>query len=166
MCESFRVPGFRVTKYDPRERDEWGRFMREDWTGFGDVGKEFAGVVLTLAAYAEVEGRYLGAIAEFMRLAGVDSVEVQGLEHRGVDRQLDAAAALVAEGQRLDRAQALEVAQLNLREALWCRLVGAGGFYVHFGWDYYMYIGGDALPAAPPEIAGMFVEAFASPYHE
>jgi hypothetical protein len=37
------------------------------------------------------------------------------------------------------------ICRLNLREALWCKLEDEGGQFVHFGWDYYMYIGGADL---------------------
>jgi hypothetical protein len=59
------------------------------------------------------------------------------------------------------------VVRLALREALWCRLKGERGFYVHFGYDYYMYIGSEVLGADPPPMPpGMFAEVFDSPHHE
>ena len=54
-----------------------------------------------------------------------------------------------------------------LREELWCRLEGDRGF-VHFGFDYYMYVGvASACPEAQRLAAqlGLFVEEMRSPYH-
>ena len=52
-----------------------------------------------------------------------------------------------------------------LREATWCKLVGADGTYLHFGYDYYLYFGtnrqGIAVPPPPP---GIYYEDFISPY--
>jgi hypothetical protein len=54
-----------------------------------------------------------------------------------------------------------------LREDLWCRLDGEGAF-VHFGWDYDMYVG---VASACPEAqrlatkVGLFVEEMRSRYH-
>jgi len=34
-----------------------------------------------------------------------------------------------------------DVCRLVLREILWCKLESPNGFYIHFGYDYYMYFG-------------------------
>ena len=55
-----------------------------------------------------------------------------------------------------------------LRQEFWCRLEGSEGF-IHFGWDYYMYIGvPHPCPTARARAAelGLYVEEFASPYVE
>jgi hypothetical protein len=55
-----------------------------------------------------------------------------------------------------------------LREEFRCRLEGGEGF-IHFGWDYYMYIGvPHPCPTARVRAAdlGLYIEEFASPYVE
>lgn len=53
-----------------------------------------------------------------------------------------------------------------LREKYWAKLETKNAF-IHFGWDYYMYIG---VPGAPKQASayaatnGLFVEEFESPY--
>ncbi|MCY1009969.1 hypothetical protein OV079_31290 [Nannocystis pusilla] len=70
----------------------------------------------------------------------------------------------LAEGVWLEKAAIREVARLALREVLWCRLEGPE-FHVHFGYDFYMYVGGVALTGEPPAVTGLFVEAIReSPY--
>jgi len=57
--------------------------------------------------------------------------------------------------------------RMCLREAIWCKLEAEGRFYIHFGWDYYMYIGSDKSSADAIQLAtsdGLFVEDFISPY--
>jgi hypothetical protein len=39
---------FRVTKHNPAHRDERGRYLRDDWIMFAQVGSECGGVLLTL----------------------------------------------------------------------------------------------------------------------
>jgi nucleoside-triphosphatase len=46
---------YRVTKYDPAFRDRAGRYLREEWTSVGDIGRSFGGVVLTREEYRRVE---------------------------------------------------------------------------------------------------------------
>lgn len=46
-----------------------------------------------------------------------------------------------ARGATLSIAQSLDFARLALREEAWGKLVVLGKAYVHFGYDYYMYIG-------------------------
>jgi hypothetical protein len=59
--------------------------------------------------------------------------------------------------------------RLNLREACWTRLKGARNSYIHFGYDYYMYIGIDIecsqmIPLSFPD--SVYGEDFPSPHHE
>ena len=66
---------------------------------------------------------------------------------------------------RLD--QLADLIRLNLRELTWCKLQEADKFYLHFGWDYYIYVGGTnpSLRAIQGTTqSGLFVEAKASPY--
>jgi hypothetical protein len=57
--------------------------------------------------------------------------------------------------------------RLALREELWCQLRSPRRAYLHFGYDYYVYL---AVPNhCPQAIAsahnnGLFVEPFTSPY--
>ena len=47
-----------------------------------------------------------------------------------------------------------------LRELAWCRLEAPGRFFLHFGFDYYMFAGNRAdLPGAVAEVRlqGLFV---------
>ena len=53
-----------------------------------------------------------------------------------------------------------------LREEFWCRLEGPAG-YLHFGWDFYMYVGVPYPCPKSQELArglGLFVEEYPSPY--
>jgi hypothetical protein len=55
-----------------------------------------------------------------------------------------------------------------LREEFWCRLETEDRF-LHFGYDYYMYVGVKTTCSASITFArevGLFVEQFDSPYLE
>ena len=67
---------------------------------------------------------------------------------------------MVVSDQDLDK-----VVRMTLREVIWCKMIGDNGVYLHFGYDYYMYIGSNIEAAslgAPPQ--GMFYEEMESPY--
>ena len=57
--------------------------------------------------------------------------------------------------------------RLVLREQLWCKLENDNIMFIHFGYDYYMYIG--CLSKSEGVInlikkIGLFLEKFESPY--
>jgi hypothetical protein len=154
---------YRITKYNPALRDASGAFTGDDWTACSDVGRAFGGVVLTQAAYQLVEDAYLLAVDSLLRAAGVDSLQLRGLEIRSNSKL----PGFVKPGADLNVAQCAEFARIALREQAWGRLFAPGRAYVHFGYDYYMYIGlpvkcTDALAAVQQR--GLFVEPLRSPY--
>lgn len=63
--------------------------------------------------------------------------------------------------------EVLMIARGVLREDFWCKLE-AKDFFIHFGYDYYMYIGADIEEEKMSEIArknGLFAEHIGiSPY--
>jgi hypothetical protein len=155
------VNEYRVTKYNPAFRDESGTYTRGEWTCFKNVGQTYAGVLLTVEEYERVEESYVQAALSFLRESGLYSMRVAGLENRmqPLDFQNDS----VLPFDRLG-----EIIRRILREEFWCRLEESEGF-IHFGWDYYMYIGvPHPCPTALARAAelGLYVEEFASPIRE
>ncbi len=50
---------------------------------------------------------------------------------------------------------------------VWCRLSGDDGFFVHLGYDYYLYIGLTRAPeqaVAATRRSGLHVDPFESPH--
>lgn len=132
-----------------------------EWTAFSDVGAAFDGKVLTQSAYEEVEAAYIAVAIAFLREAEADSVSIRGLEHRK-DREPP-----YTEGNALAPMDVGAVMAKVLWEELWCRLEGDGAF-VHFGWDYSMYVVVASVCPESQRLAakfGLFVEEMRSPYH-
>jgi len=156
------VHQFRVTKYNPKFRDSRGVYTRDEWTSFADIGEMFNGAELSSEEYQRVEDAYVSAAIAFLREANVQQLTVNRLENAG-GRFIQ-----VADGGSLSLQKISEVLRQLRREEFWCRLEGSNAF-VHVGWDYYMYIGvPHSCPSAQrhAEQLGLFVEDFASPYHE
>ncbi|MEH0564442.1 S1 RNA-binding domain-containing protein [Streptomyces silvae] len=159
---------YRVTKYDPADRDEHGRYP-----GPQDI----------VSDHGESEAAYLQAVAAFAADAGIDRLAVRepgvpSLAHLGVTAAADdyGLGALFSnglhgfhDGAEVQLPTALELVRCMLRESgAWCRLEADGTFEVHVGWDQYLYV----CTSRPSEEAvartralGLFPENLgASPY--
>ncbi|MBK3575017.1 S1 RNA-binding domain-containing protein [Streptomyces sp. MBT65] len=159
---------YRITKYDPADRDERGHY-----TGAED----------TVSDHGPVEEAYLAAIAAFAEAAGIDRLEIRepqigGFVHFGLEPQVDgygltglfpAGPAGFHDGALVPIGVGLELVRAMLRDnGAWCRLEAGGAFAVHVGWDQYLYIG-SKLPCEPAlartRTLGLFPERVdASPY--
>lgn len=154
---------YRVTKYNPSFRDANGAFLRDDWTSYSDIGRIFNGAPLSESEYLEVETAYLLSLEEFLHEAEIETLQLRRLENNA-GRALPQFVQPLA---LLNVPQCVEFARIALREIAWGTLVAPGRAYVHFGYDFYMYLG---LPTkCPNTIAaahtrGLFVERFRSPY--
>jgi hypothetical protein len=154
---------YRLTKYDPAQRDDRGAFQGDDWTGISDIGETFSGARLDLATYLDVEARHLSLLAAFIEESEVSELVAEGVENASKQFR-------VVEGDRLSSIAAIEAVRQMLREEGWCRLVDRDRFFIHVGWDYYIYVGSDRACIRSVEMAerlGLFVDReFKSPYLE
>ncbi len=166
---------FQITKYNPKYRNELGHYLKDEWTDFSDIGKKHANDILTYDEYIEVENAYVKAILNFMNCLNLDSVRVSGLEKRKLlensenySKSMIEIYKKIKDKQFLDRQLLDQVIRLILRTDLWCKLQSKD-LEVHFGYDYYMYIGSskpceEIIPTI--EKMGLFVEAIKdSPYN-
>jgi len=148
---------YRVTKYDPALRDENGRYTREEWISFSQVGE-----LVPFEEYARVEMAYIDTALAFLRENKVGELRVKGLEN-----SKEPSASFI-EGKQLTLGELEPAFRSVLREELWCRFESRSA-YVHFGWDYYMYVGVSSECPSARGIAkklGLFVEDFKSPHTE
>ena len=156
------VNEYRVTKYNPAFRDHSGAYTKVEWVSFTQIGQTFSGILLTADEYERVEESYIQAALSFLRESGLLSMRVAGLENprlQPLDFQNDS----VLPSDRIG-----EIIRRILREEFWCRLEESEGF-IHFGWDYYMYIGvPHPCPTARARATelGLYVDELASPYVE
>jgi hypothetical protein len=153
---------YRVTKYNPALRNDSGAYLVDEWTQFSEIGQTFRGAVLSEDEYLKVEQAYISSANAFLQEGGLNSMTVKGMEnHKGISLEF-------IEGSVLPLERISDVIRQILREEFWCRLECRGGF-LHFGWDYYMYVG---VPHRCPEAEllaerlGLYPEEFSSPYKE
>ena len=160
------VHHWRITKYDPQFRHEQGYYLRDEWTG-RQIGEAFVDGVLTESEYRRVEGLYASAARLLWMESGHPPLQIQGLYTSDLPAQSDTlddvgfAGWCPVNGEFIPGAHLGEaVVRWCLRDFGWCRLV-APGFYVDFGYDFYMYVGTtDSVDSARRAItsSGLFVE--------
>ena len=152
-----QVNQYRVTKYDPANRVN-GAYTKDEWTSMYNVGRSYNGKVFTFEEYLKVEKSYLDVIERVMKELDIKTVEVRQGER--IFSALNNSAVNSCE-------EVLMIARGVLREDFWCKLE-ARDFFIHFGYDYYMYIGADIEEKKMSEIArknGLFAEPIErSPY--
>jgi len=102
--------------------------LLDEWTCFSDVGDS-----VTLEEYQKVEQAYIDSATEFAQTWSDSSVTITGLEDHDRNTHLK-------EGQTLEIKELAPVLRSILRNEFWCRLEAKDGF-IHFSWDYYMYVG-------------------------
>jgi hypothetical protein len=149
---------YRVTKYDPTRRDPEGRYLFDEWTAFSDVGRK-----VDLAEYEQFERSYIDVALAFMAEAGISALSVADLENP------QHVALPFVGGAQLHEAELRTAFRLVLREECWCRFLHPNGAFVHFGYDYYMYVATphDCLEAKRfANRRNLFVEPFRSPYQD
>ena len=137
---------WRITKYNPNNRDESGAYTQEEWTSSSDINKTYNHTVLTAEAYTKTEYAYVVAVLEFMKCLKVSALEIAALEKHGFqpsELMYPAPMKKLYEMIQIGSLVALEdiqwVTQLALRENIWCKLK-CSKMQVHFRYDFYMYI--------------------------
>jgi small subunit ribosomal protein S1 len=159
---------YRITKYDPADRDEHGHY-----TGVED----------TVSDHGPVEAAYLAAIVAFAKASDIDRLEIRepavtGFVHFGVEPPVEGHGlgglfppdlTGYHDGAEVSLSVALELVRAMLRDqGAWCRLEAGDAFTVHVGWDQYVYVGSDrpcADAVARTRELGLFAEPLtASPY--
>ncbi|PKT70977.1 RNA-binding protein [Streptomyces populi] len=160
---------YRITKYDPADRDEHGSYVgAEDST----------------SDHGPVEAAYLQAIAAFAEDTGIEHLAIRepgissGLAHFGLEPAIDGhgLAGLFPpdlsgfhDGAEVPLSLGLELVRVMLRDnGAWCRLEAEDRFVVQVGWDQYVCVRSDRpceRAFARTRALGLFPERLdASPY--
>ncbi|MCX5112680.1 S1 RNA-binding domain-containing protein [Streptomyces sp. NBC_00378] len=159
---------YRVTKYDPADRDQHGHYI---------------GAESEISDHGPVEAAYLMAVAAFAEDMGIDQLTVRepqigGFAHFGLEPPVGGHGlaglfpndlAGFHDGTPVPVEVGLELVRAMLRDnGAWCRLEVDGVFSVHVGWDQYVYVGSSRpceAALARTRSLGLFPERLdASPY--
>jgi len=166
---------WRVTKYNPDFRDENGYYtLIEEWTCPSEIGKTINGKVFTLDEYLQIEAAYINSAIKFIEESGINSLRILRLEcniseedRTSLLYEKEFEKLVLKEDLLVNKNEIRLICKMVLRNFLWCELFSKDNFFVHFGWDYYMYIGSFVNCSTAIEFAennGLFVEKIQSPH--
>lgn len=167
---------WRVTKYNPDFRDENGYYtLIEEWTCPSDIGKVFNEHEFTMLEYLQAETAYIDSVIKFIEESGIDSLRVIQLQYTISEEdktsplyEKEFETMVLKEDALVNKNDIRLICKMVLRNFIWCQLYSKNNFFVHFGWDYYMYIGSNVNCLSVIEFAsnnGLFVEQCVSPYY-
>ncbi|MGN0570025.1 MAG: hypothetical protein ACI4N4_05920 [Candidatus Fimenecus sp.] len=123
---------YRIAKYDLNGYVD-GVFIFDDWTDYSDIGNIFNGKEFTSEMYLEVEDKYIKSAQDIFIAAHQKELSITNLQKYQSNL-------IWKNNQMIDKLQLAEIIRDCLRNRCWCRL-SSEDFYIHFGYDYYMYIG-------------------------
>ncbi|MBT2289151.1 hypothetical protein J7E73_08395 [Paenibacillus albidus] len=169
---------WRITKYNPANRIN-GVYTKQEWTSIGDIGKLYSNGEFLIEHYLHTEALYIMAIISIMKEMKINSLQVTSLEkydfgylddrvHFIYSGEMKELYSNIKNGDFISGNELELLCKLTLREKLWCKLQSSSVF-VHFGFDYYMYIGSKLECSDSLELisnSGLFIEPFQSPYLE
>lgn len=171
---------YMIAKYDQSQRNERGVYIGPNaWTSYSDVGETFNGKVLTIEECLRVESAYIGAATKlfeesglpYLRLTRINELEWQKEDLRSEGRPLyDTAFEAIefTEDAMIYPKDIPTVLQMVFRGFAEASLEWRDKFYVHIGWDFYMYVGinksaGVNIDSA--HLRGLYIESnYPSPY--
>jgi hypothetical protein len=131
---------WRITKYNPSKRDNKNVYLdKDEWTSFSDVGTK-----VNIETYEKTEQAYVNTIVETMDELELNTLILEELEisiDEINDQNIIRFLSEIKKGKSVNVKEIKELAKLTLREIIWCKLSDKEKLYVHFGFDFYMYIG-------------------------
>ena len=147
-----------MTKYNPAYRDAQGRYTKDEWISYSDIGKN-----VTKEEYEKVESAYIDTALKFLEEQNIIELRISYLEN--TQNNQEPGISLMA-GTVLNFEALKQVMKSILREKYWVKLETDNSF-IHFGYDYYMYIGVPHEPQSARQFAesrGLYVGDCLSPY--
>lgn len=165
---------WRITKHDPKYQNDYRAYMKDEWCIYSEIGKTFNNVRFDFNEYERIERLYIESIKLFMECHRINELQIDALEkNKPLVNDLHNNTNIIKLFEDAKKSNWVrntdlpDFCKLILRDKLWCKLRYPRKMFVHFGWDFYMYIGSSiACTQTMAEIKknGLFTEPFKSPY--
>lgn len=150
---------YRITKYNPNNRID-DVYMTDEWTSFSDIGKVFGSITLSEDVYLKTEQAYIDCCIELIEKAKISKLHIKQAEYYAENVHFSSSISNAKEIR--------QVITACLREQCWLKLT-AKDFFIHFGYDYNMYVGSSLSAKSITETAtqkGLYCEPYPSPYKD
>lgn len=166
---------YRITKYNPKNRNSEDHYTKDDWVGCSEIGEMFNGKILTPGNYLITENKYVDAAIKFLNILEYNNIYISNLEKNGfnsseyvrenIDNMLFTYKK-VNDNYLVESIEELKLLiKLILRGDIWAEIeilkdsqfIGK----IEYGYDYYMYFNlynskKDICPLI--EVPGLFCE--------
>lgn len=129
---------YRISKYNPKYRDENGSYTKDEWTQFSEIGKKINGKILTEKSYLKVEGSYIKILLSFLKENNIFELKITRLQN---SKKTKLNEKIIKQNSVYQLKDLEKLFRLNLREEVWCKFKSKDGVSIDFGWDYYVYVG-------------------------
>lgn len=166
---------YRITKYNPAFRDKEGRYVNEEWTSVYDIGKKFNNKILTPDDYLFSENQYISILLKIIKDVKIPYLVIKELEQDLLEVEIKKKklSEIGINGSIYDNLPFRnnkkieiicfdEIFKLILREIIWCKLEFKKKFFIHFGYDFYVYVGCNSKIDFNNNF--LFLESIKSPY--
>ncbi|HDK7166223.1 TPA: hypothetical protein PTV44_000026 [Clostridium botulinum] len=143
---------YRISKYNPKFRDEYGCYIKQEWTSISDVDEDINGAKVSLEEYLDTESRYIKVLNNILNDLSIEYLYVMELEKQddiindnyafeGFTTDMIKMVSSVKEGQELDREKINYIIKAILREVFWCGLYSkTTHLIIKPGYDFYINI--------------------------
>lgn len=169
---------YRISKYSPIYRDERGRYLKDDWTSYADIGKKFNGNQLTLEEYINVERNYQKIVKRICEECEATTLVVKELE-RGfsveeiknilIKKEIELSEedirfiTDIKNGYLVSLDNLRKIVSFILKDCFWCKLeCPTSKVTIEFGYDLYVYITCNEISKQTiqwVEKVGMYIES-------
>lgn len=145
---------YRISKYSPTDRDSQGRYLKEEWTSYCDIGKSFKNRNFTKEEYIRTEIKYCEVVLRVLEELKVHKLHIEKLEKcysltqlksmlEGVDLKLSAKDEWILNNldnmNEVNDSEVENYLRLLLRECFWCELK-SDSLMITTGYDFYVYM--------------------------
>lgn len=165
--------GYRITKYNPKNRNSLGYYQKNEWISIHDIGTIYDGKEFTLDDYLKAENSYVQAILTIMDFLKLNSITLIQFEKHKLflpnllTPDMQGVYEKSIKGENVPKEKVANLARLALREDVYCVLQNKD-IFIRFDFDYYMFIGvSKSLPQSireQIEERGLFVEDISESY--
>lgn len=160
---------YRITKYNPIFRVEGKGYTKDEWTAISDVGEKYNNIEFTMKEYLSMEKKYCQSIKKFLNAYNITSLKIDLFGSIYKRRKLKKIIGKektkkLKKGNILNLEDIIQFSILCLREDIWCMFSGENSTYLHFGDDYYIFIGTDKPEVLFEVPKGIYKEYIDSPY--
>ncbi len=131
---------YRLTKYNPKFRDAKGHYKKDEWTYYEQIGQAFGDSTFTRTEYLATEKRYIECICEFLKASDISKMRSARVENRSTTSFNGVP---IRKGKNYTVSELRKIIPGVLRGRFWLQFRTEEGYFLHFDWDYYVYL---ALP--------------------